>query len=158
MPNQKPADLGLLILRLSIGPMLFVGHAMVKLSQIGTNAAGNFIPVLGLTPELSHFFAAMFEGVGAILIILGLFTRLSAFALTVFMSVAAFIATANSSFYPQWLPSSISEYKTLMTPFKEYPLLYCSVFLSLTFSGAGKFSIDNKIKYRLPYFLKFFCS
>ena len=32
MTNQKPADLGLLILKLSIGFMLFEGHGMIKLS------------------------------------------------------------------------------------------------------------------------------
>ena len=155
MNHQKSVDLGLLLLRFAVGLMLFIGHGMNKLSQIGTDAAGNFISVFGLSPQLCHFMAASAEGIGSILIIFGLFTRFSAFVLTFSMWIAAFIASANFPFFPQWIPSSAIEYKTLMTPFKEYALLYGSVFLALIFTGAGKYSIDHKIKYRLPYFLKF---
>jgi putative oxidoreductase len=157
MDHQKAVDLGLLILRITIGLMLFVGHGMGKLSQIGTDAAESFFPVFGLSPQLSHFFAACAEGLGSLLIIFGLFTRFSALALAITMATASFVALSHGAFFPIWVSSSIPDYKMLMTPFQEYSALYGSVFLALIFTGAGKYSIDNQIKYRLPYFLKFLC-
>lgn len=155
--HQKSIDVGLFILRITIGLMLFIGHGMGKIAQIGSPAAENFQPVFGLSPYFSHFLAACAEGIGSIFIVIGLFTRFSASALCITMIAAAFIGMSDNTFFPLWIPSSRPEYKTLMVPFKEYALLYGSVFLSLIFTGAGKYSVDEQIKYRLPYFLKFLC-
>lgn len=157
MSTVKPQDLGLSILRVLVGIMMFVGHGMGKLSQIGTEAADSFLPVFGLSAQISHFMAACAEGVGSILLIFGIFTRFTALAMALTMFFAAFVAHAENTFYPQWFPSSVPEYKMLMAPFKEYSLLYGSIFISLVFTGAGRYSVDENIKNRLPFFLKFFC-
>lgn len=157
MNHQKATDLGLLILRVTIGLMLFISHGMGKLSQIGTEDARHFLPIFGLSPQLSHFIAACGEGIGSLFIVFGLFTRFSALILILTMTLAALVAIASNTFYPLWIPSALPEYKVVMSPFKEYSLLYGSVFLTLIFTGAGRYSIDEQIKYRLPYFLKYLC-
>ncbi|MBC7538652.1 MAG: DoxX family protein [Bacteriovorax sp.] len=157
MNHHKSTDFGLLILRITIGLLLFISHGMDKLSQIGTDSAAHFLPIFGLSPHLSHFIAACAEGIGSIFIIIGLFTRFTSLLLIITMTLAALVAIASNTFYPLWIPSNLPEYKVVMSPFKEYSLLYGSVFFSLIFSGAGRYSIDEQIKYRLPYFLKFLC-
>jgi putative oxidoreductase len=157
MNHHKSIDLGLLILRVTIGLMLFINHGIAKLSELGTEAATHFLPIFGMSPTISHFTLACAEGIASLFIVFGLFTRFSALLLIITMTLVALIAIATNTFYPLWIPSSLPEYKVVMSPFKEYSLLYGSVFLSLIFTGAGRYSIDEQIKYRLPYFLKFLC-
>jgi putative oxidoreductase len=67
----------------------------------------------------------------SIAIILGLATRLVAIPLIITMSVAVFIIHADDPWQK-----------------KEFALLYLVPFLTLVFTGAGRFSLDAVIKKR----------
>jgi putative oxidoreductase len=73
--------------------------------------------------------AAILESVGAVMIILGLFTRVTAFVLAGFTAVAYFMAHAPQGFYP-------------ILNQGELAILYCFVFLFLAAQGGGPYSVD----------------
>lgn len=74
--------------------------------------------------------AGIFELVGGILIVLGLFTRQVAFVLSGVMAVAYFLAHAPSSFFP-------------LLNGGELAILYSFVFLYLSARGGGPWSLDQ---------------
>jgi putative oxidoreductase len=77
-------------------------------------------------------FGALLEVVGGLAIVLGLFTRPVAFVLAGEMAVAYWQFHAPASFFPtinQGIPA----------------VLYCFLFLYLTFAGAGAWSLDALI-------------
>jgi putative oxidoreductase len=75
--------------------------------------------------------AGVFELVGGVLIVLGLFTRPVAFILAGLMAVAYFWIHAPGSFFP-------------ILNAGELAVLYCFVFLYLMCAGPGPWSIDAK--------------
>ncbi len=96
--------------------------------------------------ELSWFLATWFEMLGAIALVLGLFTRFFAASLIILTIVAAL-----SVHWPeQW--STLGElwqgYSISNKGFGNYklPLLFLIMLLPLMFSGPGKLSLDHAIK------------
>ncbi len=81
------------------------------------------------------WFAAVLEGIGGSLLILGLFTRPVAFILCGEMAVAYFRAHAPRGFWP-------------VTNGGELAVLYCFLFLYLATAGGGPVSIDRLIDKR----------
>lgn len=73
--------------------------------------------------------AGIFELVGGILIVLGLFTRPAAFILSGLSAVAYFYVSAPRGFYP-------------LLNGGELAVLYCFTFLYLAAAGGGPWSID----------------
>jgi putative oxidoreductase len=71
------------------------------------------------------------ELVGGALITAGFLTRPAAFVLSGFMAAAYFIAHAPQGFFPA-------------INFGEPAVLYCFVFLFLSFAGPGAFAIDRE--------------
>ena len=122
----QSSDLGLLILRLSLGLAMLFNHGWAKLMNF-SSLANSFPPVLGngqITLALT-----VFAEVGcAALLILGFFTRFAAAVLAITMGVAFFkvhamnLSGANSG---------------------ELAFVYLVGFLALTFAGAGRFSADK---------------
>ena len=78
--------------------------------------------------------AGVLEIVGGILLIIGFFTRPVAFLLAGEMAVAYF--TAHISISDFWLPLMNSG---------EPAVLFCFIFLFLVFSGAGAWSVDQRV-------------
>lgn len=136
--NNKAQDLGLLFLRVSIGLLMFLSLGLTKLTQIGTPETANFVSLMGIAPKFIHLMSAITEGVASILIALGIFTRFSAGLLAIAMLSATYVSYSVGTFY-------------------EHPLLFAFVFISLVLTGGGKYSIDENIRHRLPFFLKYFC-
>jgi putative oxidoreductase len=83
---------------------------------------------IGLGEITSLYLATFAEFLCAILVIIGLYTRLSLIPLIINMSVAFFIAHAADDFGT-----------------KEKSLLFLGMFIVIFLTGAGRFSIDNKI-------------
>lgn len=81
---------------------------------------------LGEIPSL--YLATFAEFICAILVIIGLYTRLSLIPLIINMSVAFFIAHAADDFGT-----------------KEKSLLFLGMFIVIFLTGAGRFSIDDKL-------------
>ena len=100
-------------------------------------------PFNAIDPSISWTMATWGELIGAVLILLGLFTRFAAISLimiTVVATAAVHWPESYTSLSQLWEGYAISNkgagnYKL--------PLLYIILLLPLLFSGAGKFSLDN---------------
>jgi putative oxidoreductase len=93
--------------------------------------AGVFPDPIGLGSQISLSLTIFAEVFCSIAIILGLATRLVAIPLIITMSVAVFIIHADDPWQK-----------------KEFALLYLVPYLTLVFTGAGRFSLDAVIKKR----------
>lgn len=128
---QKPAykNLGLLLLRLSIGS-IFLVHGYQKLADIeGTT---KFMDSLGVPmANAAAWLVGLVEFVGGGLIILGLFTCLASALLAIVMLVAIFTAHADAGLTG---PGG-----------KELPVALLGGLLALMGAGSGKWSIIGKM-------------
>jgi putative oxidoreductase len=123
----KTADIGLLVLRVLPGLGLFLGHGWKKL----TSAPGifaSFPDPIGMGPAVSAGLTIFAEVVCAVLITIGLFTRFAAVPIVILLLVAAFVIHADDPWGK-----------------KEFALIYCVPFLTLIFTGAGRYSLDSLI-------------
>ena len=77
--------------------------------------------------------AGLFELIGGVLIIIGLFTRPVAFILSGMTAVAYFYGHASAGFFP-------------ILNRGELAALYCFVFLYLAAAGGGAWSIDRILR------------
>jgi putative oxidoreductase len=123
-------SLGLLLLRVGAGGLIAYAHGWDKLSHFSEKAA-NFGDPLHIGPRLSLGLVTFAEFFCAIAIILGLATRFAAVPLVIAMGVAAFLV------HLPLVADGKQTFKDL-----EFPLLYLVMFLTLVFTGAGKFSLD----------------
>ena len=113
------------------------------------NVQDNFpFPFNVLPVELSWFLATWFEILGAIGLVLGLFTRFWAFSLIILTVVA--IAGVHwpddySSLAELWKGYAVTD-----KGFGNYriPLLFLAMLFPLVFKGAGKLSLDHVIAQR----------
>ncbi len=118
-------DLGLLVLRLGVGGMLACSHGWGKLMKFSIIAPHFPDPLgLGSTPSLAlmvfaEFFCAIAVG-------LGFLTRAAAIPIVFGMCIAAFVVHMDDP----WSK-------------KEFALLYVIPFLTLMFTGGGKYSLDG---------------
>ncbi|MCM2267234.1 MAG: DoxX family membrane protein [Elusimicrobiales bacterium] len=126
-------DTGLLLARLGIGFFFFYVHGLPKVLAGGEvwlklgGAIGNF----GITfaPAAWGFMAAAAECGGGLLVLLGLLTRPAAAALTFNMLVASVMHLAMG----QGLQEASHAAEAMF------------FFLALTFTGAGRFSLDQLV-------------
>jgi putative oxidoreductase len=103
--------------------------------QHGTAKYLNFPvgPMNNASPTTIGGAAGLFELVGGILMIIGLFTRPVAFILSGMAAVAYFYAHAPRGFFP-------------ILNGGELAVLYCFVFLYLAAAGGGAWSIDRILR------------
>ncbi len=123
----KPADIALLFLRVGVGLTMMLGHGWGKLTGFGERAAG-FSDPIGLGSTLSMAMAVFAEFFCSLGLILGVFTRFSVIPLMSTMLVAFFIVHSEDPFRR-----------------KELALVYLIPFITIFFTGAGKYSIDYYI-------------
>ena len=116
---------GLLIVRLGTGLMMAVGHGWGKITSFN-ELAMKFPDPLGLGPGLSAALVVFAEFFCAIAVALGLFTRGAAVPLIITMAIAGFVIHGDDPFGKQ-----------------ELAFMYLTVFATLFFTGAGKFSVDR---------------
>jgi putative oxidoreductase len=119
-------NIALLILRVSLGLMMFIAHGFPKMTQF---PAERFPDPFGLGGTTSLVLAIFAEAICSLLLILGLWTRLALIPLIVTMSTAAFIIHAADPFGK-----------------KEMALLYLIGYITLFFAGPGKYAVDQKIR------------
>ena len=130
--RSQKKDIGLLIIRFAIGGSMLIFHGLPKIIN-GPEVwekVGSAMNNLGITFWTSFwgFAASMTESVGALLIIIGLFTRHTSLILAFTMLIATISHLSNGD---TWTDSS-------------HPLELMAIFISLYFMGAGKFSFDKK--------------
>ena len=73
------------------------------------------------------------EAVGAVLLVLGLWTRLAAFVLSGQMAIAYWLAHGSQSFFP-------------IINMGETAILFCFVFLYIAAAGPGAWALDNRMR------------
>ena len=111
--------------------LLFLQHPTAKFFKFPHVAMFDNLQLFSLTG-----FAGMLELVGAILLLLGLFTRPVAFILSGEMAFAYFIGHAPRGFFP-------------LTNGGEPAVLFCFIFLYLAVAGGGIWSIDAMRRTRI---------
>ncbi len=130
---DKYRDIGLLILRVSIG-IMFMIHGMPKLiagPEKWVMLGGTMKSLgVGFAPMAWGFMAALSECAGGLLLALGFFTRPACFCLLSTMIVAASMHISKGD------------------PFVAYSHAVEAgiLFLSLIFIGPGKYSLDDQIR------------
>ena len=128
----KYRDAGLLLMRLGLG-VIFMIHGLPKLAggpklwhTIG-EAMGNL--GVHVFPTFWGFMAAVTEGVGGLLLVLGAFYRPTALLLAFTMTVATLQLSHDAK------TRSFGKY--------AHPLTMAVVFLGLAFIGPGRLSVDK---------------
>jgi len=126
------SSLGLLVMRLAAGGMMAVGHGWGKLATF-SETASRFPDPLGIgSSSMSLALVVFAELFCSLAVMIGFATRFAAIPIIVTMCVAAFSIHADDP----WAK-------------KEFALLYVIPFLTLVFTGAGKFSVDEYVGPRL---------
>lgn len=120
-------DIGLLILRLGSGLFMLFAHGWGKLVNF-SSIAPKFPDPIGLGSSVSLGLAVFSEFFCALFLAMGLFTRFVSVPLLITMLVAAFIIHGGDPWKKQ-----------------EFALLYAIPYLTLIFTGGGKFSVDQFI-------------
>ncbi|MEV3872090.1 DoxX family membrane protein [Streptomyces sp. NPDC049906] len=126
-------EIGLLLLRLALGGLLF-GHGAQKMfgwfGGLGLDRTGGVFSSWGLRPgRTMAFFAAASEITAAALLVLGLLSPLAA-AMTCGTLIVAGSVNASKGLWAQ-------------TGGFELPLLYAVVGAALGFTGPGEWSLDH---------------
>ncbi|MEI6676409.1 MAG: DoxX family protein [Verrucomicrobiota bacterium] len=128
---------GLLVLRVTTGLMMMLGHGIPKLQNFAklkeTWYVPDFFPLYYMSPQLSLVATLGAEVLAAFLLVMGLMTRPAAFVVCFTMVVAAFEVYGASVWF------------TLPPNGKELALLYLIPGLALLLTGAGAWSLDANL-------------
>jgi len=125
-------DIAYTLVRVIIGFNLFM-HGWLKVGTFGVAGVSGFMAKLGLEPAMGFAIAAMIlETIGAICIIIGLFTRFFAAALAVEMLIALLAAHITGGFFYN-------------NGGMEYVLLLGIVLFAIAIRGGGPYSVDRGI-------------
>jgi putative oxidoreductase len=133
-----------LIVRLTAGGMLLV-HGIMKampMAEKGLAAtlagfAANILARRGIEPSLPLAYVVFFlETVGAVCIILGLFTRFFAAALAIQFAIIAFVAH-----WPAGFAAGRGGW--------EYPLFWGLIMFAIALRGGGPYSVDRRLRWEL---------
>lgn len=126
--HKLSTDIGFLLLRVFAGLSMAFAHGIRKVPPSDGFIKG--VDKMGFPlPEFFAWSAGLAELIGALLIVLGLFSRPAAFFLSITMLVAALIRHAEDGFGSQ-----------------EKALLYAFVFILIMLAGPGRFSLDERFR------------
>jgi putative oxidoreductase len=120
------------LLRVIVGIILFM-HGWLKVSTFGLAGVSGLMAKQGLEPAVAFAAAAMFlETIGAICIIIGLFTRVFAAALAIELLIALLSVHLKAGFF-----ANNGGY--------EFVLLLGIVMFAIAIRGGGPYSVDHVI-------------
>ena len=120
------------LLRVAIGAILFI-HGWGKVTGAGLNGVSGYMGKLGLQPGILFGGAAMFiETIGALCVLVGLFTRFFAAAQAIEMLSSFMVVHFAKGF-------------GVGGGGYEYVLLLGTVLFSIAIRGGGPYSVDAKI-------------
>lgn len=136
--RDATASLGLLVLRVGIGLMMFLGYGLGKIQNFAEKKDSfpvpDFFPLKHMSPPVSLMATIGAEAVCSLLIIVGLATRPAVFILAFTMTVAAFNINSSGPWFMAGGPGS-----------KEPALLYLIPAIAILLAGAGSYSADAAI-------------
>lgn len=139
-PNTQAVNFGLLLIRIGIGVM-FVLHGEGKIFGGPEKwlKLGGAMENIGITflPTVWGFLAAFAEFGGGILLILGLVFRPACFMMLFTMFIAALVHWVDAAEEGEALRGKIMS--------GSHAIELGIVFLTLLFTGPGKYSVDNKL-------------
>jgi putative oxidoreductase len=127
-----------LVLRLGLGGVM-LPHGLQK--TLGLFGGPGFEKMLAFFTTVLHLptylaiLPILAESLGAVLLILGLFTRLAALAIACDMFVAALLVHAGNGFFMNWLGQQKGEGF-------EFHILAVTMGLAVIIGGGGQFSLD----------------
>jgi putative oxidoreductase len=129
---QSWRDIAYTLIRVVIGYILLM-HGWLKVGTFGLAGVSGLMTKNGLEPATAFAIAAMFlETIGAICIIIGLFTRFFAAALAIELGIALLAVHLKAGF-----AASSGGY--------EYVLLLGIVMFAIAIRGGGPYSVDRWI-------------
>lgn len=141
-------SIGLLVLRLGIGGYMLT-HGWGKLQRVVRGEFDQFGDPIGIGSGPSLVLVTFAEFFCALLVMAGLATRLAAAPIVFAMAVAAFIVHGSDPWTmgrgaELYLAGEAESWGS-----KQPALMYLIVFLSLMFTGPGRFSVDAAVWPRL---------
>jgi len=134
-------DVSALILRLMLGIVFFPHGAQKVLGWFGGYGLSATIAAFTDKMHIPFVFALLAiaaEFLGAIALIIGLYTRVAAFGIAVVMLVAIKMVHSHMGWFMNWSGTQKGEGI-------EYHLLVLAIAVALMIKGGGVFSIDKKI-------------
>jgi putative oxidoreductase len=140
-------SVGLLILRLGIGGYMLT-HGWGKLQMVIAGDFGKFGDPIGLGSGLGLVLVTGAEFFCSLLVMLGCATRIAAGIVVFAMGVAAFVVHGADPWTMGEGARLFLADKAKSWASREPALLYLVPFLALTFTGAGRYSIDAWIRRR----------
>ena len=128
---ESVSDLWYPMIRITVGAILFV-HGWGKIKTGITGLAG-FLDKVGLVPPVPLAYIVFInETIGAVCIVLGLFTRFFAASIAIELAVALWIVH-----YARGFGASAGGY--------EYVLMWGVVMFAIALRGGGSYSLDRVI-------------
>ncbi len=138
---MKPnVDVGLLILRLAVGSIMFVHGAQKLLGWFDGPGLAGFMGWMASmhVPAPAAWLALIAEFFGGLGLILGILPRLAALGIAFDMLVAILLVHAKVGFFMNW--GSVANRGEGW----EYPMLLCAAALTLAATGPGAFAIQRQ--------------
>ena len=139
---ERKTDISLLIMRLSLGGVIFAHGAQKLFGWFGgygfDGTMGYFTGTVGL-PYIIGLLVILGESLGAIALMLGLFGRFMSFSLFIIMLGALVVDHAQHGFFMNWFGNQAGEGI-------EFDLLTFGLSLAILISGSGAYSIDHYLQ------------
>ncbi len=145
--TDTSTSVGLLILRFGFGGYLMT-HGWGKLLMVFDGKLGSFGDPIGLGSPASLLLTTFAEFFCALLVVLGLGTRFVAIPVVITMAVAAFVAHGDDPWTMGAAAKLFMSGASKSWASKEPALLFLIAFLTLVFTGAGRYSLDHLIATR----------
>lgn len=125
--TSNKADWGILFLRIGIS-FFMVHHGYDKLQTLISGGGADFPDPLHIGNKASLFLTVFAEFLGSLLLIVGFLTRFALISLIICMLVVIFVVHANDPLAD-----------------KEHAYLFLIPYITLFFTGAGKYSVDARV-------------
>lgn len=132
-PSGTSLSLGLLILRLGAGAMLFLGHGLPKLMSFEQRSK-TFLDPFGLGSPVSLGLAVFAEVVCSALVAIGFVTRLAAIPPIILLLVAIVVAHAGDPLGR-----------------RELAIMHLLCFVTIALAGPGRFALDARFGPRVSF-------
>lgn len=141
------SSVGLLILRVGVGGFM-ASHGWGKFQMLMAGDLDKFGDPIGIGSAASLLLIVTAEFIGALLVVIGAATRIAAIFPVIGMAVAAFIVHGGDPWTMGEGAKLFFSGASQSWASKEPALLFLIPFLSLVFTGAGRFSVDALVRWR----------